>query len=138
MATNTVSQVVTSFKTLSEADQLGAMALIFQEKANDIPTEVKNASVIPAEVIAQMKELAPEEQLKQLSLLLSNDIGIAEYKSLDAASKLTIWTQIAQELGNTFPALTDDYRPTAPTMDVLNAVKSFDREQFLSFLSDVI
>lgn len=131
----TIDEAVTNFETLGEANQLHAMALIFQEKSDIIPEDYKSASVIPQEVINNVSQMLPEEKLQELGLLLKDKMR--EYASLDTGAKLMVWSQVARELGNTFPEPPDE-KPTAPTMQLVNTVKSFDREQTVDFLGRIL
>lgn len=144
-STNTDAQneSVAAFKSLPVDEELAALALIYTEVAGSItPSTLKRTSPdISRTFVTQIEEMPEQEQLLALRDMLtkagSSPLTL-EYQSLDDNSKLAIWYQLAQGLGNTIAAIPSDYTVSSELADFLNSLKSMDFEHLVSFLSSVV
>ena len=138
-----LNQSVAAFKSLPVDDQLAALALIYIEVSGSItPATLKITSPeVAAMFVTQIEEMSQQEQLLALRDLLagagSSPITL-EYQSLDTNSKLAMWYQLGQRLGNTIAAIPSDYTVSAQVADFLSALKSMDFEHLVSLLSSVV
>lgn len=144
-STNTDAQneSVAAFKSLPVDEELAALALIYTEVAGSItPSTLKRTSPdISRTFVTQIEEMPEQEQLLALRDMLtkagSSPLTL-EYQSLDDNSKLAIWYQLAQGLGNMIAAIPSDYTVSSELADFLNSLKSMDFEHLVSFLSSVV
>lgn len=145
MATNTgaTGQHVAAFKSLPVDDQLATLALIYTEVAGSItPATLKiNSSAASIEVVQQIEHMPAQEQLLAMRDLLvaggSSPLTL-EYQSLETNSRLAVWYQLAQELGNAIVSIPSDHSISSEAADFLNLLKSVDFEHLVSFLSGAV
>jgi len=135
-----VDKAVAAFKNLPVDDQLAALAMIYAEVAGSItPATLKMTSPdISAKFVILIEEMSQEEQLLALRDLLlgggSSPLAL-EYQSLDTNSRLALWYQLAQRLGNTIAGIPSDYTVSSGVADFLTLLKSMDFEHLVSFLT---
>jgi hypothetical protein len=85
--------------------------------------------------------MSQEEQLLTLRDLLtgagSSPITI-EYQSLDTNTRLSMWYQLAQKMGNAIATIPNTYTVSSQLAEFLNSLKSMDFEHLVAFLSSVV
>lgn len=157
---------VGAFNSLSSADQLAALALIYKEVASSISADaIGTPSSEISGLVRKVEEISQDRQVDTLQDILTagkNDQGevvldpnpskaLAElvtgsattiptdqYTSMDAQSRLAFWYQVAQKLGSSLPGIPSDFSPSSQVTDFLDSLKSLDDEQRLNFLKRVV
>jgi hypothetical protein len=141
--TDAINQSVAAFKTLPVDDQLASLAMIYAEVAGSItPATLKiTTPEVARKFLNQIEHMSQEEQLLALRDLLtgagSSPITL-EYQSLDTNSKLAMWYQLAQGMGNTIATIPSEYTVSSKEAEFLGLLKSMDFEHLISFLSSVV
>ncbi|AFZ24658.1 Orange carotenoid protein [Cylindrospermum stagnale PCC 7417] len=163
---NAVRQAVSAFHELQEDEQLTVLGLIYAENADTIPADAIDSLPIETagDLVAQIQQLSPEEQLYALGDLLSanrNDqdevmldphpskalveltrggtkIPTGEYGSLSAEAKLAFWYLIGERLGTTIIGIPRDYSPSESATELLNTLKSLNTNDLVTFLKQVL
>lgn len=159
---NSPETAVSAFQRLNIDDRLAVLALLYTDIAGAISAGAIDS--IPtqevADLIAQVQLLSPEEQLFALRDLLPagrNDqdevmldphpsqatvelagggttIPTGQYGHLNTDAKIAFWYLLAQRLGNTIIGVPNDYRLCDQAGQVLNALKSMNTDDLVSFL----
>ncbi|MEA5565331.1 MULTISPECIES: orange carotenoid protein N-terminal domain-containing protein [unclassified Anabaena] len=163
---NPVEQAVADFKQLDIDDRLVVFGSLFSNVADTISTSDidKLPTQKAAELVAQIQQLSPEEQLYALRDLLPasrNDqnetmldphpskamvelaqggtkIPTGEYGKLNAEGKLAFWYFLGQRLGSTIINIPSNYTPTEQATAVLNNLQSLNTNDLVSFLKQVL
>jgi hypothetical protein len=163
---NPVQQSVSRFKQLHIDDRLAVMGLVYSETANQLPADMIDAlpTEKPAELVAQIQQISPEEQLYALRDLLpatKNDqdeimldphptkatvelaqggttIPTGEYGAMSKEEKLAFWSLLAERLGTTIIDLPHDYILSDPATAVFNSIKLLNTNDLVSFLKQVL
>ncbi len=140
---NPVNQVVAAFKELQVDDQLVALGLIYTEVSGSISaTTLKLAeSSVAQNLVKQIEQMPQQEQLLALrDILVSSGSSplTLEYQTLDTTSRLAMWYQMAQEMGEAIAAIPKEHTVSAEVAEFLTSLKSMDFEHLISFLSSVV
>jgi hypothetical protein len=161
-----VEQAVSDFKKLDIDDRLVVFGSLFSKVADTISTSDidKLPTQKAADLVAEIQQLSPEEQLYALRDLLpasSNDqdeimldphpskamvelaqggskIPTGEYGQLNAEGKIAFWYFLGQRLGRTIINIPRDYTPSAQATAVLNNLRSLNTNDVVSFLKQVL
>ena len=163
---NPVQQSVSRFQQLHIDDRLAVMGLVYSETANQLPADMIDAlpTQKPAELVAQIQQVSPEEQLYALRDLLpatKNDqdeimldphptkatvelvqggttIPTGEYGAMSKEEKLAFWSLLAERLGTTVIDIPHDYILSDPATEVFNSIKLLNTNDLVSFLKQVL
>lgn len=136
-------QPVAAFKGLPVDDQLAALALIYTEVSGSITSATlkRTSPEASREIVSQIKHMSAQEQLLAMrDLLLAGGSSplTLEYASLDTNSRLAVWYQLAQGLGDAIVSIPRDHSISSETAEFLDLLKSMDFEHLVSFLSSVV
>lgn len=160
---NDSKQVATQFKSLDIDDQLGVLALIYQEISGSIPAESLPKSSEISDIVSRVEKMHSEEQVDALRDLLpanrtdqdevilnphpsqaltelvggGTKVPTGEYGAFSPETKLAFWYQVAQKLGSSLVAIPADYSPSAEGMKFFNSLKEMGNEEKISFLTQV-
>jgi hypothetical protein len=163
---NPVQQSVSRFQQLHIDDRLAVMGLVYSETANQLPADMIDAlpTQKPAELVAQIQQISPEEQLYALRDLLpatKNDqdeimldphptkatlelaqggttIPTGEYGAISKEEKLAFWSLLAERLGTTIIDIPHDYILSDAATEVFNAIKLLNTNDLVSFLKQAL
>ncbi|MBW4554710.1 MAG: Orange carotenoid-binding protein [Trichormus sp. ATA11-4-KO1] len=163
---NRVQQNASKFKQLHIDDKLAVMGRLYTEIANQLPADMIDAlpTQKAADLVAQIQQVSPEEQLYALRDLLpatKNDqdeimldphptkatvelaqggttIPTGEYGAMHFEAKVAFWVLLAERLGTTIIDIPHDYSLSEPATEVLNSLKSLDTNDLVSFLKQVL
>ncbi|WP_066381867.1 MULTISPECIES: orange carotenoid protein N-terminal domain-containing protein [unclassified Anabaena] len=163
---NPVEQAVSNFKNLDIDDRLVVFGSVFGKVVETISTSEidKLPTQKAAELVAQIQQLSPEEQLYALRDLLPasrNDqdevmldphpskamvelaqggstIPTGEYGAMNAEGKLAFWYFLGQRLGSTVIDIPRDYKPSNQATELINTLKSLNTNELVSFLKQVL
>ncbi len=163
---NPVQQSASKFKQLDIDDKLAVMGKVYTQIANQLPADMIDAlpTQKPAELVAQIQQVSPEEQLYALRDLLpatKNDqdeimldphptkatvelaqggttIPTGEYGAMKPDEKVAFWSLLAERLGNTIIGIPHDYSLSQPATEVFNTLKSLEPNDLVSFLKQVL
>lgn len=138
-----LNQSVKVFKSLPVDDQLAALALIYTEVSGAISSATlkRTSPEVAVEEVHQIEHMSQQEQLLTLRDLLTGAGSSAitlEYQSLDTNTRLSMWYQLAQKMGNAIAAIPNEYTVSSQLAEFLNSLKSMDFEHLVSFLSSVV
>ncbi len=147
-----LNQSVKVFKSLPVDDQLAALALIYTEVSGAISSATlkRTSPEVAVEEVHQIEHMSQQEQLLTLRDLLTGAGSSAitlEYQSLDTNTRLSMWYQLAQKMGNALApagglspiaAIPNEYTVSSQLAEFLNSLKSMDFEHLVSFLSSVV
>ena len=137
------NESVATFKSLPVDDQLAALALIYTEVSGSITSATlkRTSPEVAIQEVHQIEHMSQHEQLLTLRDLLtgagSSPITI-EYQSLDTNTRLSMWYQLAQKMGNAIATIPNTYTVSSQLAEFLNSLKSMDFEHLVSFLSSVL
>lgn len=159
--TDTLDQAVKAFKRLPVDDQLAALASIYTAASGSLSSSASGiaSSKDVGELVKQVKEMRPDEQVQLLRDVFSNQKTqgeeevldphpskallelipggvtppLSKYDSLDTNSRLGFLYQLAQEI-----SLPTDYQLSSEATELLNSLKSVDFDQQVKFLSQVV
>ncbi|AFY48875.1 Orange carotenoid protein [Nostoc sp. PCC 7524] len=163
---NPVAQAVSSFKNLDIDDRLVVFGSLFGKISETVSTTDidKLSTQKAADLVAQIQQLSPEEQVYALRDLLPasrNDqnetmldphpskamvelaqggskIPTGEYGAMNAEGKLAFWYFLGQRLGSTIIDIPRDYTPSPQATELINTVKSLNTNDLVSFLKQVL
>lgn len=163
---NPVKQAVFNFQKLKIDDRLVVLGSLFSKVADTISTSDidKLPTQKAADLVTQIQQLSPEEQLQAVRDLLpasSNDqdetvldphpskatlelarggtkIPTGEYGALNAEGKLVFWYYLGQRLGSSIINIPQDYTLSEQATTVLNSLQSLDTEDLVSFVKQVL
>ncbi|WP_414551897.1 orange carotenoid protein N-terminal domain-containing protein [Anabaena sp. CCY 0017] len=163
---NPVQQSASKFKQLDIDDRLAVIGRLYTQIANQLPADMIDAlpTQKPAELVAQIQQVSPEEQLYALRDLLpatKNDqdeimldphptkatvelaqggttIPTGEYGAMKPEAKVAFWSVLAERLGTTIIAIPHDYSLSQPATEVFNTLKSLEPNDLVSFLKQVL
>ncbi|YAF98517.1 MAG: orange carotenoid protein N-terminal domain-containing protein [Nodularia sp. CChRGM 3473] len=163
---NRVQQNASKFKKLHIDDRLAVMGRLYTEIANQLPADMIDAlpTQKAADLVAQIQQVSPEEQLYALRDLLpatKNDqdeimldphptkatvelaqggttIPTGEYGAMHFEAKVAFWALLAERLGTTIIDIPHDYSLSEPATEILNSLKSLDTNDLVSFLKQVL
>ncbi|AUT01451.1 Orange carotenoid-binding protein [Nostoc sp. CENA543] len=163
---NPVEQAAANFQQLDIDDRLVVLGALFEQVSDTISTSDidKLPTQKAAELVAQIQQVSPEEQIFALRDLLPatrNDqdetildphpskamvelaqggttIPTGEYGALKAEEKLAFWYYLGQRLGSTVIDIPDDYIPSDQATEVLSNLQSLDTDDLVSFLKQVL
>lgn len=163
---NPVEQAVLNFKALDIDDRLVIFGSLFSNVSDTISTSDidKLPTQKAAELVAQIQQISPEEQLYALRDLLPasrNDqnetmldphpskamvelaqggttIPTGEYGALNVEGKLAFWYFLGQRLGSTIIDIPQDYTPSEQAKRVLNNLQSLNTNDLVSFLKQIL
>ena len=163
---NPVQQSASKFKQLDIDDKLAVMGKVYTQIANQLPADMIDAlpTQKPAELVAQIQQVSPEEQLYALRDLLpatKNDqdeimldphptkatvelaqggttIPTGEYGAMKPDEKVAFWSLLAERLGNTIIGIPHDYSLSQPATEVFNTLKSLEPNDLVSFLKQAL
>ncbi|TVP67595.1 MAG: Orange carotenoid-binding protein [Nodularia sp. (in: Bacteria)] len=163
---NPVQQSASKFKQLDIDDKLAVMGRLYTQIANQLPADMIDAlpTKKPAELVVQIQQVSPEEQLYALRDLLpatKNDqdeimldphptkatvelaqggttIPTGEYGVMKPEAKVAFWSLLAARLGTTIIDIPHDYSLSKPATEVFNTLKSLEPNDLVSFLKQVL
>ena len=137
------NESVATFKSLPVDEQLAALALIYTEVCGSITSATlkRTSPEVAIQEVHQIEHMSQQEQLLTLRDLLtgagSSPITI-EYQSLDTNTRLSMWYQLAQKMGNAIATIPNSYTVSSQLAEFLNSLKSMDFEHLVAFLSSVV
>jgi hypothetical protein len=147
-------------------DRLAVLGLLYSEMLEQLTADIVDAlpTQKPAELVAQVQQVSPEEQLCALGdLLLATKtdedeimlsphptkamvevaqggiiIATGEYGAMQPEGKLAFWFLLGETLGTTIIDFPHDYILSEPTTEVFSFVKSLDMNDLASCLKKVL
>lgn len=160
---NDTKQLVTQYKSLHIDDQLGVLALIYQQISGSIPTESLPKSSEVSNLVSRIEKMHSEEQVDALRDLLpanrtdqdevilnphpsqaltelvqgETKVPTGEYGAFSPETKLAFWYQVAQKLGSSLVSIPAEYSPSAEGMKLFNSIKEMGNDEIISFLTQV-
>jgi hypothetical protein len=160
--TKELNSLATSFKRLPVDDQIAAMGYLYQEIGGSLISS-DMASKKVEEVVKQVTEMREGSQVEFLQDILSDtdrdevvlDIHpskamaqlipgdgveppIAEYEGLNPNERLAVWYNLASKMGDSMAALPSDYSLSSEAQELLTSLKSYETEEKLQFLSQIV
>jgi hypothetical protein len=163
---NQLQNAVSAFQSLDIDDKLAVLALVYTEKANEIPSNAGDAlpTQKAADLVARVQQLSPEEQLFALRDILpaertdqnetmldphpskamvelaqgGTEVPTGEYGSMNAEAKIAFWYLVAQRLGSNIIGIPSDYQPSQQAKQVATMLKSLNTDDLVAFLKQVL
>lgn len=160
--TQKFSSLVTSFKQLPVDDQIATMGYVYQEIGGSLLSP-DMASKKVEEVVKHVTEMREGSQIEFLQDILSDtdqdevvldihpskamaqlipgdgvESPIAEYESLNPNERLAVWYNLASKMGDGMAVLPSDYSPSSEAQELLTSLKSYETEEKLQFLSQIV
>ncbi|MGV0024507.1 orange carotenoid protein N-terminal domain-containing protein [Phormidesmis priestleyi] len=158
--TKELNSLAISFKQLPVDDQIAAMVYLYQEIGGSLFSS-DMASKKVEEVVKQVTEMREGSQIEFLQDVLSDsdevvlDINpskamaqlipgdgvespIAEYENLNPNERLAVWYNLASKMGDGVATLPNDYSLSSEAQELLTSLKSYETEEKLQFLSQIV
>jgi hypothetical protein len=143
---NFLEEAVSKFHKLDIDNRLTVLALIYSEIAYEIPAITLDC--LPKErdkqLLSQIQELSPTEQILALRQFLRKDqgedsiISTVDYASMKSDCKMSFWYHLAQNLGTTIVDIPDDYIPSEEASEVLELLHTTNVQEIVNFLARVL
>ncbi|MCU0548267.1 MAG: hypothetical protein MUC48_02855 [Leptolyngbya sp. Prado105] len=161
--TSHLDQAIVKFQSLSIEEQLATLGLLSKEISGAISVNAFGADTREeiAPLIDQVQGQRQDEQLQTLSDFLSSkteqgdevaldphpskallelipgnvEPALTRYKSLRTNSRLALWYQLAQQMGNSIPA---NFSLSPQADELLTSLRSLSTEQQERLLSQIV